>query len=131
MVKISHPAGRYFFLTTVLILYACLFCFRPLLTEHAITLSRCMLRGFRLHRCPYWIRPSITVSNHNGVFLHSTETESHVISNIVLALFLCIVLHCVINISCRCSLFYKEASKNKGTYGKHFIFSSLANFFAY
>ncbi|KAK3139703.1 hypothetical protein QOZ80_5AG0388310 [Eleusine coracana subsp. coracana] len=28
---------------------------------------RCMLRGFRLHRCPYWIRPSITVSNHNGV----------------------------------------------------------------
>ncbi|GJN13322.1 hypothetical protein PR202_gb00014 [Eleusine coracana subsp. coracana] len=26
---------------------------------------RCMLRGFRLHRCPYWIRPSITVSNHN------------------------------------------------------------------
>ncbi|XP_059647821.1 phosphatidylinositol 3,4,5-trisphosphate 3-phosphatase and protein-tyrosine-phosphatase PTEN2A [Cornus florida] len=28
---------------------------------------RCMLRGFRLHRCPYWIRPSITVSDHNGV----------------------------------------------------------------
>lgn len=28
---------------------------------------RCMLRGFRLHRCPYWIRPSITVSNHNGI----------------------------------------------------------------
>lgn len=28
---------------------------------------RCMLRGFRLHRCPYWIRPHITVSNHNGV----------------------------------------------------------------
>ncbi|KAL0384240.1 UNVERIFIED_CONTAM: Phosphatidylinositol 3,4,5-trisphosphate 3-phosphatase and protein-tyrosine-phosphatase PTEN2A [Sesamum radiatum] len=27
---------------------------------------RCMLRGFRLHRCPYWIRPSITVSDHNG-----------------------------------------------------------------
>ncbi|KAL0356860.1 UNVERIFIED_CONTAM: Phosphatidylinositol 3,4,5-trisphosphate 3-phosphatase and protein-tyrosine-phosphatase PTEN2A [Sesamum calycinum] len=26
---------------------------------------RCMLRGFRLHRCPYWIRPSITVSDHN------------------------------------------------------------------
>ncbi|CAL9102411.1 unnamed protein product [Musa textilis] len=33
---------------------------------------RCMLRGFRLHRCPYWIRPSITVSNHNGV-LFSTK----------------------------------------------------------
>ncbi|XP_042062344.1 phosphatidylinositol 3,4,5-trisphosphate 3-phosphatase and protein-tyrosine-phosphatase PTEN2A-like [Salvia splendens] len=27
---------------------------------------RCMLRGFRLHSCPYWIRPSITVSDHNG-----------------------------------------------------------------
>uniref|UniRef100_A0A0D9XYR8 Phosphatidylinositol-3,4,5-trisphosphate 3-phosphatase n=1 Tax=Leersia perrieri TaxID=77586 RepID=A0A0D9XYR8_9ORYZ len=33
---------------------------------------RCMLRGFRLHRCPYWIRPSITVSNHTGV-LFSTK----------------------------------------------------------
>ncbi|GMH14811.1 hypothetical protein Nepgr_016652 [Nepenthes gracilis] len=27
---------------------------------------RCMLRGFRLHGCPYWIRPSITISDHNG-----------------------------------------------------------------
>lgn len=33
---------------------------------------RCMLRGFRLHRCPYWIRPHITVSSHNGV-LFSTK----------------------------------------------------------
>lgn len=33
---------------------------------------RCMLRGFRLHRCPYWIRPSITVSDHSGV-LFSTK----------------------------------------------------------
>ncbi|KAG6424938.1 hypothetical protein SASPL_115361 [Salvia splendens] len=33
---------------------------------------RCMLRGFRLHSCPYWIRPSITVSDHNGV-LFSTK----------------------------------------------------------
>ncbi|XP_059445677.1 phosphatidylinositol 3,4,5-trisphosphate 3-phosphatase and protein-tyrosine-phosphatase PTEN2A [Corylus avellana] len=33
---------------------------------------RCMLRGFRIHRCPYWIRPSITVSDHNGV-LFSTK----------------------------------------------------------
>ncbi|KAI3769912.1 hypothetical protein L6452_01026 [Arctium lappa] len=33
---------------------------------------RCMLKGFRLHRCPYWIRPSITVSDHNGV-LFSTK----------------------------------------------------------
>ncbi|XP_022927849.1 phosphatidylinositol 3,4,5-trisphosphate 3-phosphatase and protein-tyrosine-phosphatase PTEN2A-like [Cucurbita moschata] len=34
----------------------------------------CVLRGFRLHRCPYWIRPSITVSDHNGV-LFSTKTH--------------------------------------------------------
>ncbi|KAL3538852.1 hypothetical protein ACH5RR_002218 [Cinchona calisaya] len=33
---------------------------------------RCMLRGFRLHRCPYWVRPSITISNHSGV-LFSTR----------------------------------------------------------
>ncbi|XP_044509107.1 phosphatidylinositol 3,4,5-trisphosphate 3-phosphatase and protein-tyrosine-phosphatase PTEN2A-like isoform X2 [Mangifera indica] len=33
---------------------------------------RCMLRGFRLHRCPYWVRPHITVSDHNGV-LFSTK----------------------------------------------------------
>ncbi|GAA0164432.1 protein phosphatase [Lithospermum erythrorhizon] len=33
---------------------------------------RCLLRGFRLHRCPYWIRSAITVSNHNGV-LFSTK----------------------------------------------------------
>ncbi|KAG2704142.1 hypothetical protein I3843_06G162000 [Carya illinoinensis] len=35
---------------------------------------RCMLRGFRIHRCPYWIRPSITVSDHNGVLF---STRSH------------------------------------------------------
>ncbi|RXH99887.1 hypothetical protein DVH24_021689 [Malus domestica] len=34
---------------------------------------RCMLRGFRLHRCPYWIRPSITVSDHNGVLFSTKE----------------------------------------------------------
>ncbi|XP_059457111.1 phosphatidylinositol 3,4,5-trisphosphate 3-phosphatase and protein-tyrosine-phosphatase PTEN2A-like isoform X2 [Corylus avellana] len=33
---------------------------------------RCMLRGFRLLRCPYWVRPSITISNHNGI-LFSTR----------------------------------------------------------
>ncbi|XP_050205488.1 phosphatidylinositol 3,4,5-trisphosphate 3-phosphatase and protein-tyrosine-phosphatase PTEN2A-like [Mercurialis annua] len=33
---------------------------------------RCMLRGFRLLKCPYWIRPSITISNHTGV-LFSTK----------------------------------------------------------
>ncbi|KAL6961447.1 Phosphoric monoester hydrolase [Sarracenia purpurea var. burkii] len=33
---------------------------------------RCMLRGFRLHNCPYWIRPSITISDHNvcGYLIH-------------------------------------------------------------
>ncbi|KAJ4819881.1 hypothetical protein LUZ62_032447 [Rhynchospora pubera] len=36
---------------------------------------RCMLRGFRLHNCPNWIRPSITVSNHNGV-LFSTKKHT-------------------------------------------------------
>lgn len=35
---------------------------------------RCMLRGFRLHRCPYWIRPSITISNHSGVLF---STKNH------------------------------------------------------
>ncbi|RZC54879.1 hypothetical protein C5167_013740 [Papaver somniferum] len=33
-----------------------------------------MLRGFRLHRCPYWIRPSITVSDHNGVLFSTKRT---------------------------------------------------------
>lgn len=33
---------------------------------------RCMLRGFRLHKCPSWLRPSITISNHNGI-LFSTR----------------------------------------------------------
>ncbi|KAI4330773.1 hypothetical protein MLD38_029026 [Melastoma candidum] len=35
---------------------------------------RCMLRGFRLHRCPYWIRPAITISNHKGVLF---TTKKH------------------------------------------------------
>ncbi|KAL9238318.1 hypothetical protein vseg_012753 [Gypsophila vaccaria] len=35
---------------------------------------RCMLRGFRLHRCPFWIRPHITISNHNGVLF---TTKKH------------------------------------------------------
>lgn len=25
-----------------------------------------ILRGIRLHKCPYWIRPAITVLDHNG-----------------------------------------------------------------
>ncbi|KAI8535053.1 hypothetical protein RHMOL_Rhmol10G0145100 [Rhododendron molle] len=36
---------------------------------------RCMLRGFRLHNCPYWIRPSITISDHNGI-LFSTRKHA-------------------------------------------------------
>ncbi|XP_076918045.1 phosphatidylinositol 3,4,5-trisphosphate 3-phosphatase and protein-tyrosine-phosphatase PTEN2A-like [Bidens hawaiensis] len=28
---------------------------------------RCMLRGFRFHECPYWVRPAITISDHNGI----------------------------------------------------------------
>ncbi|CAL1372096.1 unnamed protein product [Linum trigynum] len=35
---------------------------------------RCMLRGFRLHNCPYWIRPPITISNHSGVLF---STRNH------------------------------------------------------
>ncbi|KAL8473032.1 hypothetical protein ACS0TY_029369 [Phlomoides rotata] len=35
---------------------------------------RCMLRGFRLHKCPYWVRPAITISNHNGVLF---TTKKH------------------------------------------------------
>ncbi|XP_010515377.1 PREDICTED: phosphatidylinositol 3,4,5-trisphosphate 3-phosphatase and protein-tyrosine-phosphatase PTEN2B-like [Camelina sativa] len=34
--------------------------------------QRCMLRGFRLINCPYWIRPAITISNHTGI-LFSTK----------------------------------------------------------
>ncbi|KAI8031179.1 Phosphatidylinositol 3,4,5-trisphosphate 3-phosphatase and protein-tyrosine-phosphatase PTEN2A [Camellia lanceoleosa] len=33
---------------------------------------RCMLRGFRLVNCPYWIRPSITITDHNRI-LFSTK----------------------------------------------------------
>jgi phosphatidylinositol-3,4,5-trisphosphate 3-phosphatase/dual-specificity protein phosphatase PTEN len=33
---------------------------------------RCMLRGFRLINCPYWIRPAITISNHTDI-LFSTK----------------------------------------------------------
>ncbi|XP_024974613.1 phosphatidylinositol 3,4,5-trisphosphate 3-phosphatase and protein-tyrosine-phosphatase PTEN2A-like [Cynara cardunculus var. scolymus] len=35
---------------------------------------RCMLRGFRLHECPYWVRPSITISDHNGILF---TTKKH------------------------------------------------------
>ncbi|XWS45222.1 hypothetical protein CRYUN_Cryun15aG0117700 [Craigia yunnanensis] len=34
---------------------------------------RCMLRGFRLHNCPYWIRPSITISNHGGTLFSTVK----------------------------------------------------------
>ncbi|MCO5573400.1 hypothetical protein L7F22_027171 [Adiantum nelumboides] len=32
-----------------------------------------VLRGFRLHKCPYWIRPSITISDHNGIIFSSKK----------------------------------------------------------
>lgn len=32
-----------------------------------------VLRGFRLHKCPYWIRPSITISDHNGIVFSSKK----------------------------------------------------------
>ncbi|CAK8539683.1 unnamed protein product [Lathyrus sativus] len=35
---------------------------------------RCMLRGFRLHKCPYWVRPSLTISDHNGILF---TTKKH------------------------------------------------------
>ncbi|XP_027914372.1 phosphatidylinositol 3,4,5-trisphosphate 3-phosphatase and protein-tyrosine-phosphatase PTEN2A-like [Vigna unguiculata] len=35
---------------------------------------RCILRGFRLQRCPYWVRPSITISDHKGVLF---ATRNH------------------------------------------------------
>ncbi|KAK7252806.1 hypothetical protein RIF29_37021 [Crotalaria pallida] len=35
---------------------------------------RCMLRGFRLHKCPYWVRPSITISDHSGILF---TTRNH------------------------------------------------------
>jgi len=42
-------------------------CLLVLSTDMVFCCGRCMLRGFRLHRCPYWIRPHITVSDHNGM----------------------------------------------------------------
>lgn len=36
---------------------------------------RCMLRGFRLHNCPYWIRPSITISDHNGILFSTRKHQ--------------------------------------------------------
>ncbi|CAK9862617.1 unnamed protein product [Sphagnum jensenii] len=34
---------------------------------------KCILRGIRLHKCPYWIRPAITISDHNGVLFSSKK----------------------------------------------------------
>ncbi|GMI98025.1 PTEN 2, phosphatase and TENsin homolog deleted on chromosome ten 2A [Hibiscus trionum] len=34
---------------------------------------RCMIRGFRLHNCPYWIRPSITISDHSGTLFSTSK----------------------------------------------------------
>lgn len=49
------------------------------LTGFSLT-SRCMLRGFRLHRCPYWIRPHITVSDHNGMMHMTGILDNHVLN---------------------------------------------------
>lgn len=35
---------------------------------------RCILRGIRLHRCPYWVRPTIVISDHQGVVF---STKKH------------------------------------------------------
>lgn len=32
---------------------------------------KCILRGIRLHKCPYWLRPGITITNHSGVVFSS------------------------------------------------------------
>lgn len=32
-----------------------------------LVVLRCILRGIRLHKCPYWVRPGITISDHNGI----------------------------------------------------------------
>lgn len=32
-----------------------------------------VLRGFRLHKCPYWIRPSITIFDHDGIVFSSKK----------------------------------------------------------
>ncbi|KAG1370971.1 putative Phosphatidylinositol 3,4,5-trisphosphate 3-phosphatase and protein-tyrosine-phosphatase PTEN2A [Cocos nucifera] len=47
---------------------------------------RCMLRGLRLHKCPYWIRPSITISNHNGNNNSHDPMREHQISHLILML---------------------------------------------
>ncbi|KAL0543093.1 hypothetical protein IC582_018180 [Cucumis melo] len=36
---------------------------------------RCMLRGFRLHKCPYWVRPSITISNHSEILFSTRKHQ--------------------------------------------------------
>ncbi|KAG0601103.1 hypothetical protein M758_11G084100 [Ceratodon purpureus] len=39
-------------------------------TSKSDCLGRCILRGLNLHKCPDWVRPGITISDHND----STET---------------------------------------------------------
>ncbi|CAK9229903.1 unnamed protein product [Sphagnum troendelagicum] len=34
---------------------------------------KCILRGIRLHKCPYWIRRAITISDHNVDIVGQTE----------------------------------------------------------
>ena len=56
-------------------------------------LYRCMLRGFRLHRCPFWIRPSITVSNHNGIFPAASHHIDSYIINVEMSHLSCIMMY--------------------------------------
>ncbi|KAK8693122.1 hypothetical protein V6N13_070716 [Hibiscus sabdariffa] len=37
---------------------------------------RCMIRGFRLHKCPYWIRPSITISDHSVIHVSTLINDN-------------------------------------------------------
>ncbi|MBA0801946.1 hypothetical protein Gohar_012283 [Gossypium harknessii] len=55
-------------------------------------------RGFRLHKCPYWIRPSITISDHSGMLWFFMN-----------------------------SVLYKQASQNKEFNGENYLLK-LYNF---
>ncbi|GMN34539.1 hypothetical protein TIFTF001_004745 [Ficus carica] len=57
-------------------------------------------RGFRLHKCPYWIRPSITISNHNA-----TQLGSSIMYETTVLM--------------RNFVHHEKASQNKGSNGKH------------
>lgn len=85
-------------------------------------LRRCMLRGFRLINCPYWIRPAITISNHTG-------------SELISSRLFCVFSHKLWIIICflvsnRYTFLNKETSKNQRFGGMYCspCFFSLTNF---